>query len=86
MLVALLMVSRIPTLSLKRVGRRIPRDAVMPVLVVGVLLVALLVSYPFTFLSVAAVLYWSHIPFAWRARNRAAAAAAERGRGKGEEA
>jgi CDP-diacylglycerol--serine O-phosphatidyltransferase len=85
LLVGLLMVSRIPTGSLKRVGRRIPRDTVMPVLVVGVLLVALLASYPFTFLSVGALLYWAHIPFAWRARNRAAAAAAERARGKGEE-
>lgn len=75
-LVALLMVSRIPTGSLKRVGRRIPRDSVLPVLVVGVLLVALLVSYPFSFLSVGAILYWLHIPFAWRARNRAAAGAA----------
>jgi CDP-diacylglycerol--serine O-phosphatidyltransferase len=81
-LIALLMVSRIPTLSMKRVGRRIPRDAVLPVLVVGVLLVALLVSYPFSFLSVAAILYLAHIPLAWRARKRAEAGVAERGRGK----
>jgi len=77
-LIALLMVSRIPTLSLKRVGRRIPRDSVLPVLVVGVLLVALLVSYPFSFLSVGALLYLAHIPFAWRARKRAEGLAAER--------
>lgn len=75
-LVGLLMVSRIPTISLKRVGRRIPRDNVMPVLVVGVLLVALLASYPFSFLSVGALLYLGHIPFAWRAHRRAEAAAA----------
>ncbi|MGH6922380.1 MAG: CDP-alcohol phosphatidyltransferase family protein [Propylenella sp.] len=72
-LIALLMVSRLPTISLKRVGRRIPRDSVLPVLVVGVLLVALLASYPFSFLSVTAVLYLAHIPFAWRARKRAEA-------------
>ncbi len=72
-LVGLLMVSRIPTGSLKRVGRRIPGDSVLPVLVVGVLLVALLVSYPFTFLSIGAILYLAHIPMAWRARNRAKA-------------
>lgn len=82
--VGLLMVSRIPTGSLKRVGRRIPRDTVLPVLMLGVLLVALLASYPFTFLSIGAVLYWAHIPFAWRARNRAAAAAAARAKSKGD--
>ena len=51
-MIALLMVSRIPTLSGKRFGRRIPRDRVLPVLVIGVLLVALLASYPFSFLAV----------------------------------
>jgi CDP-diacylglycerol--serine O-phosphatidyltransferase len=76
-LIALLMVSRLPTVSLRRVGRRIPRDSVLPVLVVGVLLVALLASYPFSFLSVTAVLYLAHIPFAWRARKRAEALHAE---------
>jgi CDP-diacylglycerol---serine O-phosphatidyltransferase len=72
--IALLMVSRIPTISFKRVGRRIPRETVLPVLVVGVLVVALLVSYPFSFLSVVALLYLGHIPFAWRAYRRTAAA------------
>jgi CDP-diacylglycerol--serine O-phosphatidyltransferase len=72
-LVALLMVSRIPTLSGKRFGRRIPRDKVLPVLVVAVLLVALLLSYPFSFLAVTGLAYLAHIPFAWRARNLAKA-------------
>ena len=73
--VALLMVSRLPTLSGKRFGQRIPRERVLPVLVIGVLLVALLASYPFSFLATAAVAYLAHIPFAWRAR---------RGRGEGD--
>ena len=34
-------------------------------------LVALLASYPFSFLTVTGVAYLAHIPFAWRARNRA---------------
>lgn len=72
LLIALLMVSRIPTLSGKRFGQRIPREAVLPVLVVSVLLVALLLSYPFSFLAVAAVAYLVHIPFAWRHRARLA--------------
>ena len=74
-LIALLMVSRIPTMSLKRVGRKIPRESVLPVLVAGVLTVALLASYPFSFLTVCAFLYLAHIPFAWRAHRRARAAA-----------
>ena len=71
MLVGLLMVSRAPTLSGKRIGQRIPRDSVLPVLVVAVLLIALLASYPFSFLAVGAVVYLAHMPFAWRARERA---------------
>ena len=71
--VALLMVSRIPTLSGKRIGQRIPREMVLPVLVVGVLVVALLASYPFSSLAIGALGYLAHIPFAWRARNRAEA-------------
>jgi CDP-diacylglycerol--serine O-phosphatidyltransferase len=67
------MVSRFPTLSGKRMGQRIPRDNVLPVLVVGVLLVAFLFSYPFSFLAVGSIVYLAHLPFAWRAWNRAAA-------------
>jgi CDP-diacylglycerol--serine O-phosphatidyltransferase len=71
------MVSRTPTLSGKRFGRRIPRENVLPVLVIGVLIVALLVSYPFSSLTVAATAYLAHIPFAWRAWNRASARAGQ---------
>lgn len=80
--IALLMVSRFPTLSGKRLGNRIPRDAVLPVLVVGVLFVALLVSYMFSVVAVASTLYLAHLPFAWRIwRRRAAEAAAATGDG-----
>jgi CDP-diacylglycerol--serine O-phosphatidyltransferase len=72
LVIALLMVSRLPTLSGKRIGRRIPRDTVLPVLVVGVLLVALLVSYPFSFLATTSLLYLGHLPFAWRSHRRLA--------------
>lgn len=76
--IGLLMVSRFPTLSGKRFGQRIRRDAVVPVLVVGVLMIALLASYPFSFMAVVSVLYLAHLPFAWRmwgTRNAATAAA-----------
>jgi CDP-diacylglycerol---serine O-phosphatidyltransferase len=78
LLIALLMVSRFPTFSGKRIGQRISREAVLPVLVVGVLLVALLASYPFSFLAVAAIAYLAHLPFAWRAWQRAEAREASR--------
>jgi CDP-diacylglycerol--serine O-phosphatidyltransferase len=77
-LIGLLMVSRMPTLSGKRIGQRIPRDKVVPVLVVSVLLVALLASYPFSFLAVAVLAYLAHLPFAWRAQARAEARDAAR--------
>lgn len=81
-LIALLTVSRLPTLSGKRFGHRIPRDTVLPVLVVGVLLVALLATYPFSFLAVAAIAYLAHIPFAWRAWGRARRRAGEQAAGR----
>jgi CDP-diacylglycerol--serine O-phosphatidyltransferase len=71
--IALLMVSRLPTWSGKRLGQRIPRERVLPVLVLAVLLVALFASYPFTFLACASALYLAHLPFAWRAHSRAEA-------------
>jgi CDP-diacylglycerol--serine O-phosphatidyltransferase len=74
--IALLMVSRIATLSGKRFGRHMPRERVLPVLVIGVILFALFASYPFSFLAVSAMAYIAHIPFAWRARQRAGERAA----------
>jgi CDP-diacylglycerol--serine O-phosphatidyltransferase len=70
-LIALLMVSRVPSLSGKRFGQRIPRENVLPVLVLGVLLVAFLFSYPFTVFALLAIAYLAHLPLAWRAWNQA---------------
>ena len=44
--IALLMVSRLPVFSGKRVGKRVPPEMVLPVFVMVVLFFALLVSYP----------------------------------------
>ena len=46
------MVSRVPTWSGKLIGRRIPRDMVVPLFVCGVLVVAFLVSFPWETLMV----------------------------------
>ena len=68
--IALLMVSRFPTWSGKRLGQRIPTDSVMPFLVLAVLLIALLISYPFAILTAGVVAYLAHLPFAWRGWRR----------------
>jgi CDP-diacylglycerol--serine O-phosphatidyltransferase len=60
--IGLLMVSRLPVFSGKRVGKRVPPEMVLPVFVVVVLFVALLISYPWEVLTVAAVGYLVCLP------------------------
>lgn len=68
--VGLLMVSRIPTWSGKVVGRRIARELVAPLFVAGVLVVALLVSFPWETLSALTIAYGLSLPFSWSAYMR----------------
>lgn len=63
--IALLMVSKIPTWSGKKLSARVPRDYVLPILVLVVLAVALLVSYPWQLLTVAVLAYLGTIPLAF---------------------
>jgi len=63
--IALLMVSRLPVFSGKRVGKRVPPEMVLPVFVVVVLFVALLISYPWEVLSVGAIVYLACLPLGW---------------------
>ncbi|RDV01948.1 CDP-diacylglycerol--serine O-phosphatidyltransferase [Undibacter mobilis] len=65
LVIALLMVSRLPVFSGKRVGKRVPPEMVLPVFVAVVLLVALLISYPWEVLSAGAVLYLACLPLGW---------------------
>jgi CDP-diacylglycerol--serine O-phosphatidyltransferase len=72
--VAFLMVSRIPTYAGKTFGSRIPREHVLPLFLVSVLVVALLVSFTFQFLTIATIAYLALIPFGmarYRAHQRA---------------
>lgn len=64
--VGLLMVSTLPTYSGKRLGARIPGEAVVPVFLVVVLIAGLLLSYTFFVMAVGSILYLAHLPFAWR--------------------
>jgi CDP-diacylglycerol--serine O-phosphatidyltransferase len=68
--VGLLMVSRLPTWSGKLIGKRIPRDNVLPLFVAVVIGVALLVSYPWEMLTVLAIAYLASLPLSWNAFER----------------
>ena len=81
LLIALLMVSRLPVFSGKRVGKRVPPEMVLPVFVTVVLFFAMLVSYPWQVLTVGTLAYLACLPLGWLSyrehqRKDAAAAAA----------
>lgn len=80
MVVALLMVSSVPTFSFKKV--RVPHKWVLPILLIVGLLAAFLVTEPWLTLTMLGGLYFASIPFAIRAfrRLQAEAARAEAGR------
>ena len=61
--IGLLMVSRVPVFSGKKLGNRVPREMVLPVFVVVVLFVAALISYPWEVLTAGTVLYLGSLPF-----------------------
>jgi CDP-diacylglycerol---serine O-phosphatidyltransferase len=63
--IAFLMVSRLPVFSGKRVGKRVPPEAVLPMFVMVVLFFALLVSYPWQVLTVGTVAYLACLPLGW---------------------
>ncbi|GAA0592996.1 CDP-diacylglycerol--serine O-phosphatidyltransferase [Caenispirillum bisanense] len=66
--VGLLMVSRMPTYSFKRV--QIPRRMALPLMIVVGLLAAFLVTNPWTTLSVVGLVYLATLPLAWRSYHR----------------
>ncbi|MGI8309739.1 CDP-diacylglycerol--serine O-phosphatidyltransferase [Saccharopolyspora sp. ASAGF58] len=61
-LIAALMVSRVPTLSLKTV--KVPPRAAAPLLVLVALLAAAIIMFPLISLAIAMVLYLLHVPYA----------------------
>jgi len=61
--VGLLMVSNLPTYSGKSLGERIPRNIAMPMILAVVVLVAILLSYPWITLATAAVAYLLALPW-----------------------
>ena len=80
--IAFLMVSQLPVISGKRVGKRVNPDVVLPIFVLVVLFFALLIAYPWWVLSIGTVAYLACLPLGWYsyreyARKDAEAAAAQ---------
>jgi CDP-diacylglycerol---serine O-phosphatidyltransferase len=63
LLIAFLMVSRLPVFSGKRVGKRVAPELVLPVFVAVVLFFALLIAYPWPVLTIGTVFYLATLPF-----------------------
>ncbi|QWG20282.1 CDP-diacylglycerol--serine O-phosphatidyltransferase [Bradyrhizobium sediminis] len=81
LLIAFLMVSRLPVFSGKTVRLRVPPEMVLPVFVSVIFFVALLIGYPWHILSAGSALYLLSLPLGWKSyrdhkRNAAAQAAA----------
>ena len=71
LLIAFLLVSRLPVYSGKTLGQRVRRDLVFPLMLVIVLYVALLMTYTWETMTATTVLYLLSLPFgarAWRKR------------------
>ncbi len=66
LIIAVMMVSAVPTFSGKLMGERVGREWVLPLFMVAIGLVAFLVTYPYAALSVITMSYFASIPFAWR--------------------
>ena len=68
--IAMLMVSRLPVFSGKRVGKRVAPEMVLPVFVMVVLFFALLISYPWVVLTIGTVCYLASLPFGYLSYRR----------------
>lgn len=78
LIIGLLMVSRLPVFSGKRVGKRVSPEMVLPVFVLAVSFFALLVAYPWPVLTIGTVAYLVFLPvgvWSYREHRRKDAAA-----------
>ena len=64
-IIALLMVSQVPTFSGKLIGQKVGREYVLPVFVFTILFFAVLVTYPYATLTVGTLLYLGFIPISF---------------------
>ncbi|HLG81650.1 MAG TPA: CDP-diacylglycerol--serine O-phosphatidyltransferase [Bradyrhizobium sp.] len=76
LLIAFLMVSRLPVFSGKTVRMRVPPEFVLPVFVAVIFFIALLIAYPWYILSAGSLLYILSLPLGFKSyRDHARAAA-----------
>jgi CDP-diacylglycerol--serine O-phosphatidyltransferase len=66
LLIAILMVSRLPVFSGKMIGMRVPPELVLPVFVTVVFVIALLISYPWVVLSFGSIIFLASLPIGWK--------------------
>jgi CDP-diacylglycerol---serine O-phosphatidyltransferase len=66
LLIAFLMVSRLPVFSGKTVRMRVPPEMVLPLFVGVIFFIALLIGYPWHILSAGSVLYLFSLPLGWK--------------------
>ncbi|HRO01503.1 MAG TPA: CDP-diacylglycerol--serine O-phosphatidyltransferase [Nitrobacter sp.] len=66
LLIAILMVSRLPVFSGKTVGMRVQPELVLPVFVAVVFVIALLISYPWVVLSFGSIIFLLSLPIGWK--------------------
>jgi CDP-diacylglycerol--serine O-phosphatidyltransferase len=66
LLIAILMVSRLPVFSGKTTRMRVPPEMVLPVFVSVVFFIALLISYPWYILSIGSICYLLSLPVGWK--------------------
>jgi len=69
-MVAILMVSRVPTFSGKAIGPRVNRELVLPILGIAAFSVAMLIAFTWEMLAVCAVMYLASIPLSVRSYYR----------------
>jgi CDP-diacylglycerol--serine O-phosphatidyltransferase len=66
LLIAFLMVSRLPVFNGKNVRMRVPPEMVLPVFVCVIFFIALLIGYPWHILSAGSVLFLLSLPLGWK--------------------
>jgi CDP-diacylglycerol--serine O-phosphatidyltransferase len=78
LVIAFLMVSRLPVYSGKKLGTRVLPEMVLPVFVLVVLFFAMLLSYPWEVLTLGTLAYLASLPFGWLAYRNYERKAAQR--------
>lgn len=68
--IAILMISRLPVYSGKKLGTRVPPDLVLPCFVAVVVFFALLLSYPWEVLTIGTICYIVSLPIGWLSYRR----------------